>query len=498
MGYTLKQSQTAHPIVFGPMILLSDHISAATGKTLTVTISKDGGSFASPAGAVTEVGNGYYKIAGNATDSGTLGTLTVNSTESSCDPFNDDFLIVAYDPFSATGFVSSVPSVVGAVGSVTAGVTVTTNNDKTGYTASTVSDKTGYALTSGEHTSIAADVLDAAQSSHNTAGTIGNKIGNLDATVSSRSTYAGGAVASVTGAVGSVTGNVGGNVTGSVGSVVSGVTVTTNNDKTGYTASTVSDKTGYALTSGEHTNIAADVLDATAASHVGAGTVGNKISNLDATVSSRSTYAGGAVASVTGNVSGNVTGSVGSVVSGVTVTTNNDKTGYTASTVSDKTGYSLTSGEHTNIASDVLDTTASNHNTAGTIGNKINSAASAGDPWTTALPGSYVAGSAGNIVGNNLDAKVSAVKSKTDNLPASPAAIGSAMTLDLTQSIPTSNTTQTIGDALNAARAQGFGKWKVDTSAKTLTLFAADNSTAIWTFALDDINTPTTRTGSKP
>jgi hypothetical protein len=34
----------------------------------------------------------------------------------------------------------------GSVGSVTAGVTVTTNNDKTGYTASTVSDKTGYSL----------------------------------------------------------------------------------------------------------------------------------------------------------------------------------------------------------------------------------------------------------------------------------------------------------------------------------------------------------------
>lgn len=36
----------------------------------------------------------------------------------------------------------------GSIGSVTSGVTVTTNNDKTGYTASTVSDKTGYTLTS--------------------------------------------------------------------------------------------------------------------------------------------------------------------------------------------------------------------------------------------------------------------------------------------------------------------------------------------------------------
>ncbi len=39
-----------------------------------------------------------------------------------------------------------------------------------------------------------------------------------------------------------------------------------------------------------------------------------KAGYLDATVSSRSTYAGGAVASVTGNVDGNVTGSVASVV----------------------------------------------------------------------------------------------------------------------------------------------------------------------------------------
>jgi len=55
------------------------------------------------------------------------------------------------------------------------------------------------------------------------------------------------------------------------------------------------------------------------------------ITNLDATISSRSTYAGGAVSSVTGNVGGNVTGSVGSVTGAVTVGTNNDKTGYALS-----------------------------------------------------------------------------------------------------------------------------------------------------------------------
>jgi hypothetical protein len=51
------------------------------------------------------------------------------------------------------------------------------------------------------------------------------RLANLDAAVSSRSTFAGGTVSGVTGAVGSVTGNVGGNVGGSVGSVVAGVTL---------------------------------------------------------------------------------------------------------------------------------------------------------------------------------------------------------------------------------------------------------------------------------
>lgn len=59
------------------------------------------------------------------------------------------------------------------------------------------------------------------------------------------------------------------------------------------------------------------------------------------------------------------------------------------------------------VAEAVLDATASSHNTAGTIGNKINSAGSAGDPWSTALPGSYGSGTAGKIVGDNLNATVS-------------------------------------------------------------------------------------------
>ncbi len=53
------------------------------------------------------------------------------------------------------------------------------------------------------------------------------------------------------------------------------------------------------------------------------------VANMDAAVSSRSTYAGGAVAAVLGDVGGRVVGSVGSVTAGVTVAANGDKAGYT-------------------------------------------------------------------------------------------------------------------------------------------------------------------------
>lgn len=116
-----------------------------------------------------------------------------------------------------------------------------------------------------------------------------------------------------------------------------------------------------------------------------------------------------------------------------------------AVTVSDKTGFSLSSGGVQAIwdaltsalttagsvgkllvgmAASVWDVVLSGHTTSGTTGAGLNSASSAGDPWNTALPGSYGAGTAGKIIGDNIAATKSdtaAIKAKTDNLPASPA-----------------------------------------------------------------------------
>lgn len=93
------------------------------------------------------------------------------------------------------------------------------------------------------------------------------------------------------------------------------------------------------------------------------------------------------------------------------------------------------------IADAVWDEALAGHAGAGSAGAALSAAGSAGDPWAIPLPGGYGAGTAGKIVGDNLDATVSsratqtsvdtvagyvdtevaAIKAKTDNLPVDPA-----------------------------------------------------------------------------
>lgn len=54
----------------------------------------------------------------------------------------------------------------------------------------------------------------------------------------------------------------------------------------------------------------------------------------------------------------------------------------------------------TEIVAAVWNALKATYNTAGTMGNALNGAGSSGDPWGTALPGAYAAGTAGKILGD--------------------------------------------------------------------------------------------------
>ena len=100
MGYPIKQSQTDQHLFF-LMVDSTDHVTGKTGLSPTVTLSKNGAAFGSPSGAVTEIANGWYKVAGNASDSATLGPLMLHATGTAADPTDDTFQVVAYDPVNA-------------------------------------------------------------------------------------------------------------------------------------------------------------------------------------------------------------------------------------------------------------------------------------------------------------------------------------------------------------------------------------------------------------
>lgn len=94
MTIQIKQSSTTYPLVF-LMVDSTDHITGKTGLSPTVTLSKAGGTFASPSGAVTEIANGWYKVAGNATDSNTLGPLILHATGTGADPTDRVYNVTA-------------------------------------------------------------------------------------------------------------------------------------------------------------------------------------------------------------------------------------------------------------------------------------------------------------------------------------------------------------------------------------------------------------------
>jgi len=66
------------------MVLTSDHITPATGKTVTSQISKDGGAFANTTNSVAEIANGFYKISLTQTEMN-ANIIGLKFTETDCD-----------------------------------------------------------------------------------------------------------------------------------------------------------------------------------------------------------------------------------------------------------------------------------------------------------------------------------------------------------------------------------------------------------------------------
>lgn len=358
MSYQIKNGSTAYPLVF-MMVDSTDHVTGKTGLTPTVTLSKAGAAFASPAGAVTEIANGWYKVAGNATDTGTSGPLILHATGTGADPTDTLFEVVAYDPQDTVRLgLTAMPN----VASGSAGAIVTS-----GTGTAQISVASGLVTLAGvTHTGAVIPTV--------------TTLTNLPAITSNWLTAAGIAASALNGKGDWNIGKTGYSLTQSFPTNFSAMSISAGGlvDILQTAADKVWGTTTRLLTAG--TNIA-----------LAKGTGVTGFNDLDAS----------GVATAVWNAATATYGSAGSY--GLLIETNLD------AAVSSVGGGSLTAAD---IADAVWDEALSGHTTAGTAGKGLSDASAAGDPWGVALPGAYSAGTAGYIMGA-IDTKIGYLPSAT-------------------------------------------------------------------------------------
>jgi hypothetical protein len=93
----VKNGDTTRPLHV-LMVDSTDHVTAKTGLTLTVTRSKNGAAFGAWAGTSAEIANGIYKLTPAAGDVDTQGELVIHATGTAADPADLVAEVVAFDP----------------------------------------------------------------------------------------------------------------------------------------------------------------------------------------------------------------------------------------------------------------------------------------------------------------------------------------------------------------------------------------------------------------
>ena len=408
--FQIRQSEATAARRRIPVLLvdITDGFTPETAVTApTINISKNGATVASGAGTWTEIGNGQYYYEFTTGEIDTLGWISVNIEKATVSrDYNAVVQVMAYDYAAATNLgLTAIPAV--ATGSLGAIPTTGTGANQ-----------------------IAVNGSGAISTVNTVSGSVGSVAGNVSGSVAS-------VVGNVGGSVASVTGNVGGNVVGSVGSLTATAVQNIWDDLTSN--NTVVGSIGKLLVDNVNATISSRATDAgvwavgtrtlTAGTNIvlakGTGITGfNDISATDVWAAATRTLSSGAnivLAKGTGITGFNdiTSQSVWDVQTSAITAVNSIgvqlKTNIDVATSTRMATFTYTTPPTVvQIADGVWDEVLSGHLTVGTTGAALNSASSSGDPWNTILPGAYGVNTAGNIIGNRLDAAVSTRSTLTD------------------------------------------------------------------------------------
>jgi hypothetical protein len=135
--------QGTTPTVVFLLVDATDDETAETGLSPTVQISKNGGSFATVTNSVTEIANGWYKVALTSTETNTAGDLIIRATGTGADEWRDVRQVIDFAGFKAdvsalataanlatlTGYVDTeVAAILAAVDTEVAAIKAKTDN----------------------------------------------------------------------------------------------------------------------------------------------------------------------------------------------------------------------------------------------------------------------------------------------------------------------------------------------------------------------------------
>ena len=235
----LRQS-TAVDVLLGPFLDEDDGKTAETGLTISasdVRLSKNGQNMAAKNDATACVHDeaGNYNCELDATDTNTVGQLTISVDESGALPVRLDYHVVEEAVYDAM-----------YGGSAAGPLQSTTAARKLDVTATGAAGiDWGNIENQGTTVDLSATDINLCDTVTNTGTVTGNVNGSVASVTGAVGSVTGNVGGNVTGSVGSVTGNVGGNVAGSVDSVTDPVTVGTNIDKSGY--SLAADQSGVTI-----------------------------------------------------------------------------------------------------------------------------------------------------------------------------------------------------------------------------------------------------------
>lgn len=384
----LRQSTASQEILLGTFLDSTDGNTAETGLTIANTdikLWKEGGTTEASknSGGATHIASGRYYAVLDATDTNTLGKLEINVHVAGALAVRREFMVLPANVYDSLVLGTDRLDVAGAElasGVITAAsIAASALNGKGDWNIG----KTGYSLSQSFPANFASLSIDGSGLVNITQAAADKAWGTATRILTAGTNIALAKGTGVTGfndldaaGVAAATWNAATATYGSAGSY--GLLIETNLD------AQVSTVGGGSLT---EAGIADAVWDEALADHATAGSAGAGLSAAGSAGDPWSTLLPGAYgAGTAGKILGD---NLDAPVSGATAPT--------ASAVADA----------------VWDETLSDHLTAGSTGAGLNAAGSAGDPWATSLPGAYGSGTAGKIIGDNINATISSRASQT-------------------------------------------------------------------------------------